>query len=48
MNEYWSKDDVIENAFLDLQHERDGLRTELNAFLIELPPVRRARRAEKR
>ena len=29
MNEYWSKDDVIENAFLDLQHERDDLRAEL-------------------
>ena len=29
MNEYWSKDDVIENAILDLQHERDDLRAEL-------------------
>jgi len=29
MNEYWSKDDVIENAFLDLQHECDELRAEL-------------------
>ena len=29
MNEYWSKDDVIENAILDLQHERDELRAEI-------------------
>ena len=29
MSEYWSKDDVIENAILDLQHERDALRAEL-------------------
>lgn len=29
MSEYWSKDDVIENAFLDLQHECDNLRAEI-------------------
>ncbi len=29
MSEYWTEKDVIENAILDLQHERDDLQAEL-------------------
>jgi len=29
MSEYWTEKDVMENAILDLQHERDDLQAEL-------------------
>ena len=29
MSEYWTEKDVMENAILDLQHERDYLQAEL-------------------
>jgi hypothetical protein len=29
MSDYWTEKDVIENAILDLQHERDDLKAEL-------------------
>lgn len=29
MSDYWTEKDVIENAILDLQHERDDLKHEL-------------------
>ena len=30
MSEYWTEKDVMENAILDLQHERDDLQAELS------------------
>ena len=29
MSEYWTEKDIMENAILDLQHERDDLQAEL-------------------
>lgn len=29
MSEYWTEKDVMENAILDLQHERDDLQADL-------------------
>lgn len=36
MSEYWTEKDVMENAILDLQHERDDLQAELASRINEL------------